>query len=222
MAGLMYTRRTLLLGIPYAAVAKPLFNGRSPEGWRDAAGGPFPSASWTVEDGCLKSVVHEPDFQDLRTTEEFDDFTFEFEWKIAPGGNSGVKYLVDRVNRFPVRSGSGEHVRARGLEFQLIDNERNPDARKDPRHHCGALYGILAPSESAAHPAGEWNTARLAVRRPEVEHWINERRVVRYRLDNPAILERAAQRKWKPVAGPSPIALQNHSSETWFRNLNVR
>lgn len=218
----MYSRRALLLGLPLTAVAKPLFNGRSPEGWLDAAGGPFPAASWTVEDGCLKSVIHEPDFQDLRTVEEFGDFVFEFEWKIAPGGNSGVKYLVDRVNRFPVRNGSGEHVRARGLEFQLIDDDRNPDARKDPRHRCGALYGILAPAESAAHPAGEWNTARLAVRRPAVEHWINGRCVVRYRLDDPAILERAAQRKWQPIAGPSPIALQNHSSEAWFRNLSVR
>jgi hypothetical protein len=218
----MYSRRALLLGLPLTVVAKPLFNGRSPEGWRDAVGGAFPSASWTVEDGCLKSLVHKPDFQDLRTVDEFLDFTFDFEWKIAPGGNSGVKYLVDRADAWTPRGGTGRNVRARGLEFQLIDDERNADARKDPRHCCGALYGILAPSESAARPAGEWNTARLIVRRPEVEHWINGRRVVRYRLDDPAVFARAAQRKWKPAPGPSPLALQNHSSEAWFRNLNVQ
>ncbi len=217
----MHSRRAIL-GWPFAALAKPLFNGTSPEGWRDAAGGPFPSASWVIDGGCLKSVIHTPDFQDLRTVEEFGDFVLEFEWKIAPGGNSGVKYLLNRADTWTPREGIGKHVRARGLELQLIDDEANPDAQRDPRHRCGALYGILAPEESPAHRAGDWNSARLVVGRPMVEHWINGRCVVRYRLDDPAILARAAERNWQPVAGPSPIALQNHSSEAWFRRLEIR
>ena len=75
-----------------------LFDGRSTAGWIQVAGREFPSDSWVVRDGCMEALVHQPTFQDIRTEREFGDFELEFEWKIAAGGNGGVKYLITKYD----------------------------------------------------------------------------------------------------------------------------
>ena len=39
------------------------------------------------------------------------------------------------------------------FEFQLIDDQRHPDALKDAAHTTGALYAMLAPRTQTARPA---------------------------------------------------------------------
>src|SRR6476661_1807387 len=119
-----------------------LFDGKSTDGWVEVTGKPFPTHSWTIDDGSLKSVVHTGGAQDIRTIDSFRSFDLEFDWKLLAGGNSGVKYLVQRVDEWTNKA--GRQARARGIEYQLADDD-HPDAR-DPVRRAGSLYSAIAPN----------------------------------------------------------------------------
>jgi hypothetical protein len=70
-----------------------LFDGETTSGWKAVNASGFPFDGWAVENGYLRTVTPGP-AGDIVTTRSFQDFEFSFEWLIAPGGNSGVKYLV--------------------------------------------------------------------------------------------------------------------------------
>jgi len=167
----------------------------------------FPSESWMVADGCMKSIVRKPTFQDIRTVREFGDFELAFEWKIGAGGNGGVKYLIPKyVAWLPKGVTSGPpHARARGLEYQLSDDVE----ATDPTKGTGALYSRMAPEAPPLRAAGQWNESRIVVRRPLIEHWLNGKKVVSVRLT-------------EALPALSAISLQNHSSECWYRAIRVR
>lgn len=207
----------------FGAETRALFDGHSTNGWRAVGGGGFPSRCWTIENGCLKSLVVKPAFQDIRTVAEFTDFQLDFEWKIAPGGNSGVKYLIYLEDRWKADGSEEFHARGRGFEFQLVDDDTEPDALAHAESRSGALYGFLAPTRRSVRPVGEFNTARIVRRGVNIEHSLNGERVLNARLDTPEMAEMMRRRK-VPATLPlrSPIVLQNHSSEAWFRNLRIR
>lgn len=190
---------------------EPLFDGRSTAGWMAVNGGEFPSHSWKVEDGCLRTVVVKPTFQDIRTEREFGDFELEFEWKIAAGGNGGVKYLIDKYDSWMPKGVTAPwpQARARGYEYQLTDDARSAETKRDPSRGTASLYSKIAPEAPPLRAAGEWNESRIVVKRPMVEHWLNGKRVV-----TATVAEGAPKR--------SAIALQNHQSECWFRAIRVR
>src|SRR5579864_8822285 len=74
-----------------------LFDGSTSKGWLEATGKPFPTHSWTVEDGCLKSLVRKDGFEDIRTVDTFKSFELQWKCKLSKLGNSGVKYLIQRA-----------------------------------------------------------------------------------------------------------------------------
>lgn len=187
-----------------------LFDGKTSEGWLEVTGRPFPAGCWTVVDGALKALVRTDGFQDIRTVDSFESFDLEFDWKILPKGNSGVKYFVQRVDEWT--NAAGRQARARGLEYQLADDD-NSDAASDPRRVAGSLYSLIAPKPHVPPKIGEYNRSRIVVRGSRVEHWLNGVKVVEF--DAAALAD-------PPRIGPTPISLQNHSSETWFRNIKIR
>lgn len=185
-----------------------LFDGHSSAGWLEITGDGFP-ASWKIEDGALKPVAGLLGFQDIRTVGEYRDFELRFEWRISRGGNSGVKYLLDKVDRWIPKGVAAYHARARGFEYQIVDDALNEDALANPKNTAGALYSKLAPSTAAAHAPGEWNESRIIVQGAHVEHWLNGTKVID--------CECAAGRG--PAA--TPVSLQNHNSDAWFRSLRI-
>src|SRR5207247_1821936 len=92
-----------------------LFDGHSAKGWQEVSGLPFPITTWTIEDGCLRALDPGTGIQDIRTEATFRSFEFQFDWKVPPDGNSGVKYLVQRTDRW--NNKNGLQSRARGLEY---------------------------------------------------------------------------------------------------------
>lgn len=187
-----------------------LFDGKTTSGWLEITGKPFPANCWTVEDEALTAIVRTDGFQDIRTVDTFGSFDLQFEWKILAQGNSGVKYFVQKVDEWT--SGAGRQARARGLEYQLAD-DANPDAASDPRRVAASLYSQIAPTPHVAPRIGEYNQSRIVVRGRRVEHWLNGVKVVEFDAGalTPAI-----------KIEPGPISLQNHSSQTWFRNIKIR
>jgi len=192
-----------------------LFDGRTTDGWVEVTGKPFPANCWTIENACLKAIPRDNGFQDIRTVDSFRSFELEWEWKILGKGNSGVKYLIQKVDDW--NNKQGRQARARGLEYQLAD-DANDDAASAASRVAGALYSVFAPSPKVTPRIGEFNRSRLVVDGARVEHWLNGTRVVEFRLDAPEV------QKLYPGITPkeSAISLQNHASDVWFRTIKIR
>ena len=93
-----------------------------------------------IEVGSIKHLASggqpSPDSGDIITTDVFDDFDLRFEWRVAPGGNSGIKYFVTEDRDGPIAH-----------EYQVIDDARHADAKIGLHRATGALYdAIAAPS----------------------------------------------------------------------------
>lgn len=237
-----------------------LFDGKSMRGWRDPAGQKPPGDSWIIEGGCLRTLARPRISEDLITEESFGDFELKFDWRISPGGNTGVKYRIQRaifIDNTKTHRGAGgfEEMLARELatalsdranlapgatgqeytiafEFQLIDDGNSPAMTRDRGLHAsGALYSMIAPSATAARPAGEWNQSRLIVKGSHVEHWINGVKVLDASLASEEARAGISKRWARAPAirdmllnpGPrGPIALQHHGAAVWFKNLKIR
>ena len=98
----------------------------------------------------------------------------------------------------------------------------------DPRRVAASLYSLIAPAPRIPPRIGEFNHSRLVVNGHHVEHWLNGIKVVEFETGSPDVLKylRSNLPKDSPAnARPvetSPVSLQNHSSETWFRNIKIR
>ena len=178
-----------------------------------------------MEDGALKGFAGADGLQDIRTMESFRSFELQFDWRILSGGNSGVKYLIQRVDEW--RNASGRQARARGLEYQLA-YATNSDAASDPRRVAASLYSLLAPRPQLTPRIGEYNHSRLVViSGHHIEHWLNGIKVVDFDTQGPEVqrLLRGDLPKdsapGTPLIEESPISLQNHGSAAWFRNVKI-
>ena len=201
-----------------------LFDGKTSDGWVEVTGKPFPPNSWTVEDGCLKTVVRPGGAQDIRTVESFRSFDLEFDWKVLANGNSGVKYLLQHIDEW--NNKLGRQARARGLEYQLADNH-GPDA-VDPNRSTASLYSAIAPMPPTTPAVGSFNHSRIVVNGDHVEHWLNGVRVVSFDLNGPEAqkvfvgLRKKGEDASTPIQHDTPISLQNHGTEAWFKKLKIR
>src|SRR5688572_6026530 len=130
-----------------------LFNGKTLDGWRGLGYDSVPSAHWRVEDGTIRKVpsgevARMADGQpasggDLMTSEAFADFELSWEWRIARGGNSGVKYNVSEA----LSMAAAPNHAALGFEYQLLDDSLHAD-NLIASHRAGSLYDLIAPSSS--------------------------------------------------------------------------
>ena len=197
-----------------------LFDGKTASGWRGFKRTDFPDGRWVVEDGCLeKPATGTGDSRgsgDIVTVERFSTFDLRFEWRIAPGGNSGVKYFVTEEREGPIAH-----------EYQILDDLRHPDAKVGLHRQSAALYDVLPPEkDKPLRPAGEWNQSRILVGGAHVEHWLNGRKVVEYELGSPGLKAAIAKSKFKDVVGfgtriEGHILLQDHGDEVSYRNIKI-
>lgn len=192
---------------------KVLFDGRTLAGWRLLGKAEAPSRGWSVVAGAL-TLEKDGGRGDIVTVEEFDDFEFRFEWQIGAGANSGVKYNLP------------DPTKAVGCEYQLIDEEENPDSGR--MHGTAGLYDVIAPApDRILKPAGEWNEGRIIVRGDHVEHWLNGGKTAEFELGSAGLKELVGKSKFKNVGGfgikaRSPILLQDHGVAVAFRNMKIR
>jgi hypothetical protein len=122
---------------------------------------------------------------------------------------------------------AGRQARARGLEYQLAD-DADPDAASDPRRVAASLYSLIAPTPRIPPKIGEFNRSRLVVKGNHAEHWLNGTKVVEFDTGGAEVRKLlrsnlpAGSAPNAPLVEVSPISLQNHSSEAWFRNIKIR
>jgi hypothetical protein len=181
----------------------------------EAQDGKAVGEGWKVE---ADGVIHlQGEGGNLISKAEFSSFEFEWEWKVAPGGNNGVKYWVAKL-------GGKDWL---GIEYQMIDDAQHPDAKVGPQRSTAAFYDIQAPAaDKPVKPAGEWNQSKIIVRGTKLEHWLNGKLVNEADTSTEAWKEGIAKSKFKTKAGFAPgagrLMLTDHHDETWLRNLRVR
>jgi len=194
-----------------------LFDGKTIDKWRANNGTGVP-ANWSVADGTIAAAKGEG--SDLVSVDEFGDFELAVDFKVAKNGNSGIFYRGVEAK--------GEPIYHSAPEFQVIDNEGHPDAKNGPDRFCGANYALDPPvPASACKPAGEWNSARLVVKGPHVEHWLNGTKVVEYELWSDKWKAEVAASKFKAwpaygMAKAGRLGLQAHGDEVAFKNIKLR
>jgi hypothetical protein len=198
-----------------AAGWRLLFDGRDTGQWRGYRQATLP-AGWRAVDGTL-ARVGPAGGGDIISVEQFDSFELALEWRIQAGGNSGIFFHVLEA---------GDYVWETGPEYQILDDAAHRDVIT-PAMAVGSNYALHAPVQSVARPLGEWNSARLVVRGDSVEHWLNDVRVVAYRLGSPDWERRVAASKFAAMPGygrarRGHIALQDHDSPVWFRAIRIR
>ena len=206
-----------------------LFNGTNGEGWRGVNKTEFP-AGWVVEDGSLKCIgsgrgeagaANGGDI--LFAKRQFSNFDLKIEWKISEGGNSGIFYLGAEKK--------GKEIWRTAPEFQVLDNERHPDALlgKDGNRKAGSLYDLIPAKPQNTKPAGEWNSVEIIVYQGTVVHKQNGETILEYHLWTPEWNEMVKNSKfpsynpdWANVPKEGYIALQDHGNDVWFRNIKIR
>jgi hypothetical protein len=197
-----------------------LFDGHSLDGWRAYKKPDATDSRWKVVDGALtlpaKDGRDTHGERDIITKDTFEQFELSADWKVAPGSNSGIKYFVleDRDS-------------AIGHEYQLIDDERHPDAKVGPHRQTAAFYDVLPANDRPVKPAGEWNNTRILVRGQTVEHWLNGKKVLQYELNSPALNAAIEKSKFKGMERfgkrqNGHILLQDHGDPIWFRSIKIR
>ncbi len=200
-----------------------LWDGRTTQGWRGAKTEGFPADGWKVSDGEI--VITGANTNGIVTTEEFAAFELQLEYHVSEGGNSGIKYFV-------APDAKGELL---GLEFQLLDDERHPDAKQgvDGNRTTGSLYDLIPrgslPGSAAIKPtAGQWNHARIvATPSGHVAHWLNGIKVLEYERGSEDFKARVARSKYASIPGfglaeKGSILLQDHADLVRFRSIKIR
>jgi hypothetical protein len=213
----------LCLGIVLLAVAAPargaewqaLFDGKSLAAWKIYGKSVDSPVTWEIEQGGV--LAWRKGGGNLATKETFEDFELELEWKLSPGGNSGIMFGVDEKSSRPWHSGP---------ELQLLDDSKHRDG-KNALTASGALYALYAPKKATAKPIGEWNTQRIVVQAGRIQSWLNGELDIDVTVDSDDWKARVAKSKFAPFrqfakVSPGRILLQDHGDPVWFRQIRIR
>lgn len=195
---------------------KLLFDGKTLNGWRNYNKADI-KPQWVVEDGCIKLTGKGGG--DIITSEEFENYELNLDWKISKNGNSGIIFNVLEDPKIPTPWMSGP-------EMQVLDNEGHPDAKIE-KHRAGDLYDLIKSSSEPVKPFGEWNSIRLISNKGLLTFYLNGTKVVETRTDDQAWLDTIAKSKFKamPHFGryqKGHLCIQDHGDVVWYKNIKIK
>lgn len=198
-----------------------LFDGKTFNGWHgfNKTGA---IKNWAIEDGalvCLGAAAN-TNGGDIVTDAEYDNFELTWDWKVTPGGNSGVIYHVVENPKYSATYETGP-------EYQMIDDEGYPGGLEEWQK-TAADYAMYTPNDKKkVMPVGQWNSSKIVFNKGHVEHWLNGAKVIEFNAWDTAWTKLKTEGKWKDfpdygTAKKGRIALQDHGNKVYFKNLMIR
>jgi hypothetical protein len=196
--------------------------------WRGYKQPAFPTKGWTVEDGVI-ATAKGGGGGDIITAEQFGDVEMAFEFKLGKAANSGVMWRVAETDGATYMTGP---------EYQLLEDATYP-GKLQPGQYCGAMYDLYPPEpaqgeQKSMKPAGEWNTGRIYIRNGQVQHWLNDVKLVDAQVFDGAgeatkewaskiAASKFADAKGFGVQKRGHLAIQDHGdTELALRNVKIR
>jgi hypothetical protein len=204
-----------------------LWDGETSSGWRGANKDKFPEQGWELKDGTisvLKAVKGSPRGGDIVIENPYKAFDLQFEFRLTEGANGGLKYFVTELD--------GEKGGSLGLEYQVLDDEKHPDAKQGVvgNRTQASLYDLIPSIKErrGQHKIGEWNWGRIVVYPDNrVEHWLNAYKVVEYKRGDPIYQALVARSKYANyenfgMAEKGLFLLQDHGDHVSFRSIKIK
>jgi hypothetical protein len=201
-----------------------LFNGKDLTGWKGLLGNPLDNPAerakatpeklekarkfadkvmgehWSVKDGIL---VYDGKGKSLATVKDYADFEMMVDWKILPGGDSGVYVrgtpqiqIWDPANKSAEGTGSGG----------LYNNVKGPSK----------------PSKKADKPIGEWNSFWIKMVGDKVWVKLNGELVVDGVTYENDYFPKRDKLPATPLPASGQIELQNHRNPLYFKNIYIK
>ena len=177
---------------------------------------------WKIENGTL-FLSPKPGVKghaDLISAKEYTNFDLQVDFKLTEGANSGIKYFFTKYDE-------GGWL---GPEFQLIDNDRHPDAKlgRDGDRQLSALYDMLPVTKKVPVKVGEWNHIRVVAQGTKVTHYVNGKEVLKYDRASDEFEKARQLSKFidaKPAFGSvnkGHIMIQDHNDVVYFKNVKIK
>ena len=132
------------------------FNGKNLDGWSG------PIADYEIKDGAV--ICKPGKGGTIYTKEQYGDFVARMEFKLPPGGNSGLAI------RYP---GQGDTAYVGMCELQILDDTSEKYKNLDPRQFHGSAYGMAAAERGFLRPVGEWNFQEVTVQGSRIKVELN-------------------------------------------------
>jgi len=185
----------------------PLFNGQDLKGWKAFAA---KKDVWTVEQDLIVCQGNGGGW--LGTEQEYANFELRLQYRLKPGGNSGVY----------IRAPKEGHISRVGMEIQLLDDTHPNYAKIDFYQYTGSIYHVVPPSRRASKPAGQWNDITIRAEGRQVTVILNGKKIVDANLDH--YLGDPAVAKEHPGLSRTTghIGLQSHTDRVEFRNVRLK
>ncbi len=183
---------------------EPVFNGQDLAGWDG------PTDNYVVEDGAV--VCKPGKGGTIYTSDEYQDFVAQVEFKLPPGGNNGLAI------RYP---GEGNAAYVGMCELQVLDSEHPKYANLDPRQYHGSVYGIVPAHRGYLRPTGEWNFQQVTVRGPRITVELNGYTILD--ADVSEVTEYMADSPHPGKDNPQGhFGLAGHNDPVQFRNIKIK
>jgi hypothetical protein len=198
---------------------KLLFDGSTLDGWHVYNQGKAGSA-WEAVNGELRCNPDKTDDPaDLLTDGQYENFEFQFEWKIEEEGNSGV--FINVVEKPEIKT-----AWANGPEYQLLSNSHAEV--NVPLKRSGCLYNFFPQKNPAeTKSSNEWNQSKITQIDGKTQFHLNGVLTMEVDFKSQDWADTVANSGFKqyPEFGKSTkghIALQDWAKGISFRNLKIR
>jgi hypothetical protein len=185
-----------------------LFNGKDLDGWKRYD---VKNDVWSAAEGMIVCTGKAGGGW-LGTNRDYANFEIRLEYRLSPGGNSGVY----------IRAPQKGWISRVGMEIQILDDFHANYAKLEPYQYTGSIYHVVGPSKRVTKKAGEWNKLTIRADGKQVVVILNGTKIVDADLDRYLKDPKVAKEHPGLARKTGRIGLQSHTDRVEYRNLRIK